>query len=380
MNRTRLRRFAAALSGRLRPALEPCWLTMVVVLALGVRPAHACVGSGCLQIWSTADGGGALTIQWDFTRKVQTYQSFCAADNSQCLYSTIDPGFMAPTTDSDPADAYYVLADTTVVNIVIIAADVGLSMHVNGQKLYQPGDTAQLGVMPTIHNHPSWQIVVPGGQYGDFNVSFKLTTVSPSYTESPVYTQVVTNVPPPEQTPTPTPAPTITGCPGDCNADASVTINEILVCVNMAIGTAAADACPACDVDADGSVTVNEIIAAVGAALSGCPTPVPATLEEIQATIFTPSCATATCHDAVSKVENLDLSAGAAYGQLVNVSATTDARLRRVDPGHPESSFLLTKVSGPPPGEGGLMPLTGTPLDSAQIQLIHDWILQGANP
>jgi len=358
--------------------------TLALLAALGARVSHACVGSACLQIWSTTDGGGALTIQWDFTQKVQTYQSFCAADNSQCLYTTIDPGFIAETTDDDPTDSYYLLTDGTLVNIVIVSADPGLSLHINGQKLYQPGDTAQLGIMhyppaSTIHVHPSWQIVVPGGQYGDFTITFKLTTTSTDYSESPVYSQIVTNVPPPEETPTPTPVPS-SGCPGDCDADDTVAINEILVCVGMALGSAAADTCPACDVDSDGTVAINEIIAAVAAALDGCPTPAPATLAEIQATIFTPSCATQSCHDAASKVENLDLSDGAAYGQLVNVSAVTDSRLVRVDPGHPENSFLLTKVTGPPPGEGSLMPLTGAPLSNSQIQLIRNWILQGATP
>src|SRR5664279_13346 len=129
-------------------------LILIVVLAmLGRGTSRACVGSGCIQIWSTTDGGGALTVQWDFTQKVQTYLSFptvCPADTPQCLYSTIDPGFMAPPADSDPTDSYYVIKDGTAVNVVIIAADAGLSMHVNGQKLYQPGDTAQLGVMQPI--------------------------------------------------------------------------------------------------------------------------------------------------------------------------------------------------------------------------------------
>ncbi len=355
-------------------------LAIAILAGLGARPSRACVGSACLQIWSTADGGGALTIQFDFTPKIQTYQSFCAKDNSQCLYSTIDPGFMAPTTDSDPTDSFYVLKDTTLVQVEIVSADAGLSMNVNGQKLYQPGDTAQLGIMPTIHTHPSWQIVVPGGHYGDFNIAFKLTTSSPDYTESQVFTEVVTNVPPAEETPTPTPSPGPSDCAGDCNADAAVTIDEVVLCVNMALGNAGEDACGACDVDGDGSVTVNEVIAAVAAALNGCPTPGPATLDEIQATIFTPSCATMSCHDAASKVENLDLSTGAAYNQLANVPATINSSLLRVDPGHPENSFLLTKITGPPLGEGSRMPLTGTPLSTDQIQLIRNWILQGANP
>jgi hypothetical protein len=350
----------------------------IAVGILAARTSSACVGTGCIEIWSTESGGGALTVYWDFTTVVQTYQAFCASDGSACLYNTIDPGFMAPDPPA-PASGFYRITDGTTVSIQIVMADPGLAIEVNGQKLYQPGDSAQLGVQPPIHNHPSWQIVVPANQYGNFHLVYRLTTDAPAYTNSQVYTQVVTNIPPPEETPPPTPAPA-SRCAADCDGDVSVTIDELLVCVNTAIGGATPDTCPPCDVDGDGTVTVNEIIAAVGMALDGCPTAGPATLDEIQATIFTPRCATAMCHDAVSKAENLDLAAGASYGQLVGVPSTIDATHVRVDPGHPESSFLVTKITGPPPAQGRLMPLTGAPLSAEQLQLMRKWILQGANP
>ena len=367
-------------------ALAAMGVMITVLAVVGRGTSHACVGTNCMEIWSTADGGGALTVQWDFpNRKVQTYASFCTPDNSQCLYSTIDPGFMAPTSGGDPANSYYVLKDTTAVSVVIVSSDPALSLNVNGQKLYQPGDTALLGTMPTIHNHPSWQLVVPGDQFGDYLLSYKLTTTSPDYSESQIFTAIVTNVPPPEETPTPTPtAVPATPCPGDCSGDGMVTVDELVTCVNIALGSAAVDRCPPCDANGDGSVAVDDIIAAVNAALTGCPTTVPATLDEIQQTIFTPSCAMLSCHDAQSKTGNLTLTAGASYGQLVNVApdvlTARDAGLLRVDPGHPENSFLLLKLTGPPLGEGSPMPLTGAPLSADEIQLIRDWILQGAPP
>jgi hypothetical protein len=60
-------------------------------------------------------------------------------------------------------------------------------------------------------------------------------------------------------------------CAGDCNGDGEVTINELIVGVNIALGSAEVSACPAFDRDADGTVAINELIAAVNAALSGCP-------------------------------------------------------------------------------------------------------------
>ncbi len=59
-------------------------------------------------------------------------------------------------------------------------------------------------------------------------------------------------------------------CVGDCGGDGEVTINELLVMVNVALGNAAVLACTVGDADGDGEIAVNEIIAAVNVALSGC--------------------------------------------------------------------------------------------------------------
>lgn len=59
-------------------------------------------------------------------------------------------------------------------------------------------------------------------------------------------------------------------CVGDCNGDGTVTIDEIVRGVNLALGNASIAACPSFDRDRDGSVAVDEIIAAVNALLSGC--------------------------------------------------------------------------------------------------------------
>lgn len=74
----------------------------------------------------------------------------------------------------------------------------------------------------------------------------------------------------PTASPTPTPPPET--CSGDCNGDGTVTVDELIRGVNVALGTAAVDTCAAMDGNADGTVVVNELIAAVNRALSGCPT------------------------------------------------------------------------------------------------------------
>lgn len=59
-------------------------------------------------------------------------------------------------------------------------------------------------------------------------------------------------------------------CVGDCNGDSRVTIDEVLVGVNIANGGALLSSCPAFDQDGDGKVLVNEVLQAVNAALDGC--------------------------------------------------------------------------------------------------------------
>ena len=63
----------------------------------------------------------------------------------------------------------------------------------------------------------------------------------------------------------PTPTPRGGVCVGDCDGSGDVTINEIITCVNIALGTAAVSTCSACDSNHDGQVEINEIIQAVNA-------------------------------------------------------------------------------------------------------------------
>lgn len=69
-------------------------------------------------------------------------------------------------------------------------------------------------------------------------------------------------------------APPAAACPGDCNDDGEVTIDELIVAMTIVLeldGNTLA-ICPAADANADGVVTVDDIIRAVDAALGSCPT------------------------------------------------------------------------------------------------------------
>lgn len=60
-------------------------------------------------------------------------------------------------------------------------------------------------------------------------------------------------------------------CTGDCNTDDSVTVDEIITMVNIALGNTDVSACEFGDANGDSQITVDEILTAVNNALNGCP-------------------------------------------------------------------------------------------------------------
>lgn len=75
-------------------------------------------------------------------------------------------------------------------------------------------------------------------------------------------------------TPSPTPSPTpLASCAGDCDGSGDVTVNELILMVNIALENSPLSSCLVGDADGSGDITVNEIITAVGFALTSCPSP-----------------------------------------------------------------------------------------------------------
>jgi hypothetical protein len=79
------------------------------------------------------------------------------------------------------------------------------------------------------------------------------------------------------QTPTPTPDTRIfcTGsqcpCVGDCDRNDTVTIDELLTLVNVALGLSSVSTCPIGDDDGNHAISIDEILSAVKYAEQGCP-------------------------------------------------------------------------------------------------------------
>ena len=97
--------------------------------------------------------------------------------------------------------------------------------------------------------------------------------------------------------------------------------------------------------------------------------------------IFTANCALSGCHAGTSPQQGQNLSDGLAYQNIVNVASNERAGMKRVLPFEPDSSYLVHKIQGDQAsvgGQGGQMPLGGTPLSQQTIDLIRAWITAGA--
>src|SRR5262245_53598163 len=79
-------------------------------------------------------------------------------------------------------------------------------------------------------------------------------------------------------------------CVGDCDGDGTVTIDEILTMVNVALDALPSTACEAGDANHDSLITVDEVLAAVNNALTGCQFDVSGTWEEDQYNLLSSEC------------------------------------------------------------------------------------------
>jgi hypothetical protein len=162
-------------------------------------------------------------------------------------------------------------------------APVGPSQILFGALL--PGDTAG-NTVPGV-------AAIAGEVLVDPNIPLPTETPTPTPTETPTITPTPTetatetpsptptdtDTPTPTETPTQTPTPTLVPCAGDCNADGTVLINELVQIARIVVGEAESAACPAADRDRDGAASVDELLAAVGNALDGCRPPAVASRE-----------------------------------------------------------------------------------------------------
>lgn len=95
--------------------------------------------------------------------------------------------------------------------------------------------------------------------------------------------------------------------------------------------------------------------------------------------IWTSTCTGNACHDAMVPAEGLNLTAAASYAELVGKPSSQCGAYQLVEPGAPERSYLVMKLQGSGPCLiGTRMPKAMTALTSDRLQLVRDWIFNGA--
>lgn len=110
---------------------------------------------------------------------------------------------------------------------------------------------------------------------------------------------------------------------------------------------------------------------------AGGPPPFGPVFSEIQASVFTPACATSGCHIGAGAPQGLRLDAASSHGLLVGTASTEVPSLLRVEAGVPDNSYLVQKLEGTA-AVGARMPLGGAPLEQTAIDTIRQWISDGA--
>jgi hypothetical protein len=88
----------------------------------------------------------------------------------------------------------------------------------------------------------------------------------------------------------------------------------------------------------------------------------------------------AMCHQDAAPMGALSLTPDSARAMLVGMPST-QAPMRRVEPGHPEQSYLIRKLQGTHVAAGGkglAMPIGQAPLTKDEFELVRRWISQGA--
>lgn len=97
-------------------------------------------------------------------------------------------------------------------------------------------------------------------------------------------------------------------------------------------------------------------------------------LEQQVAEIFQQNCTKSGCHSGPNPQMGMDLTRELFYSSVVDEPSTENPNLKRVDPGNPETSYLVRKVRGDSDIVGAPMPLIGDRLTEEEVQTIVQWI------
>ncbi len=103
----------------------------------------------------------------------------------------------------------------------------------------------------------------------------------------------------------------------------------------------------------------------------------PATFTEVKQNVFGRSCVFSSCHKSSVAAGGLSLEGDEAYENLVGKPSVGAPSKVRVQPGKPEQSYLIEKLTQDQPAAGARMP-PGATVSAEQLELLRSWIANGA--
>jgi hypothetical protein len=109
---------------------------------------------------------------------------------------------------------------------------------------------------------------------------------------------------------------------------------------------------------------------------SSAPAPLTASFQSIQDNIFTPICTK--CHIGANAPQGLQLDQAHSYALLVGVPSAEVPGVLRVSANDPTDSYLIQKLQGSSGIVGVQMPFGGPYLPQSSIDVIKQWITNGA--
>lgn len=106
--------------------------------------------------------------------------------------------------------------------------------------------------------------------------------------------------------------------------------------------------------------------------------PSAATFTRVKAEILTPSCAISGCHAAGTTINGMELVVGGEHAALVDAASIGKPGETLVIPGNSDTSYVVLKLEDAVGIAGYPMPSPFGGLDGELIQLMRDWIDDGA--
>ena len=187
------------------------------------------------------------------------------------------------------------------------------------------------------------------------------------------------------------PSRAASACAGDCNEDGAVSIDDLVLTVNVGLGVMPMTDCTSADSDSNQRVDIDEMVHAVQNSIRGCncsssEAAFHSTFEAIQKQIFDRrGCTASICHGSSPGQQNLDLQADVAYQHIYQVPST-EVDMNLITPGARDRSYLWLKLAAATdpaqlngfqianaPMPNGLEPLTADELEAVRL-----WIYYGA--